>query len=351
MGPERATFLFFRLTENLPKHFPFNGKPGQNDMSEEFVRKKRGLKEYIYLFFTGVCMGAADIVPGVSGGTLAFIMGIYEELIDAIKSVNVKLFQLVFKCKIKECFAHVPWQFLLVLAAGLLITVKLLADVIHGVLESPSGRIRLFGFFFGLVVASIITLGLRVKWRAKEVVGFVLGVVVAWLIVGITPAETPQTPVFVFVCGMIAICAMILPGISGSFLLLIMGQYGYIIGAIKDFNLKIIIIFGAGAAIGLMVFSRILSWMLLRFHSIMVAVLIGFMGGSLRKIWPFKDLDNTVWETKPDGEMVALVEPNIMPDFASPDFMASAGLAVLGVVVIVGIELLNKKMSGEELAA
>ena len=314
-------------------------------MSEEFVRKKRGPKDFVYLFFTGVCMGAADIVPGVSGGTMAFIMGIYEELLDAIKSVNVKLAKLVFTFKIKECFAHVPWQFLLVLLAGLWVTVLALSSMLHGLLETTIGRMNLYGFFFGLVVASIVTLSLRVKWSIKEVIGFVVGAVVAWLIVGLVPAETPKTPAFTFLCGMIAIMAMILPGISGSFLLLIMGQYAYIIGAIKDFDIKIMVTFGAGAVIGLMGFSRILSWMLARFHNVMVAVLIGFMAGSLRKIWPFKDAANTVWETKSDGEMVALVEPNVVPNVGDEGVMLTLGLAALGVVVIVAIEAINKKMS------
>ena len=317
-------------------------------MSEEFVRKKRGLKDYIYLFFTGVCMGAADIVPGVSGGTMAFIMGIYEELLDAIKSVNVKLVQLALKFKIKECFAHVPWQFAIVLAAGIFITLIALSTVVDSALQDPTGKVYLYAFFFGLIIASIVTLSMRLKWRIKEIIGFVAGAVGAWMIVGLVPSEMPHTAPYIFFSGMIAIMAMILPGISGSFILLILGQYAFVIGAIKDLDIKVFLIFGAGAAIGLLGFARVLSFLLARFHNVMIAVLIGFMAGSLRKIWPFKDADNTEYIQDRHGELVPIVEPNMMPDFGSQQFMVAAGLAVAGVVVILVLETINNKMNGPD---
>lgn len=293
-------------------------------------------------------MGAADIVPGVSGGTMAFIMGIYEELLDAIKSINIKLLRRALKFQIKECLEHVPWQFAIVLASGIFITLIGLSRLVDGLLHDEAGKVFLYAFFFGLIIASIVTLSMRLKWGVKEVIGFVAGAVGAWMIVGLVPAEMPHTAPYIFFSGMIAIMAMILPGISGSFILLILGQYAFVISAIKDLDFKVFIIFGAGAAIGLLGFARVLSWLLMRFHGIMIAVLIGFMAGSLRKIWPFKDAENTEYIQDRHGELVPIVEPNMMPDLGDKAFIISVGLALLGVVVILGLEMINKRMSQSE---
>lgn len=317
-------------------------------MSEEFNFKKRNLKENLYLFFTGVCMGAADIVPGVSGGTMAFILGIYEELLDAIKSVNVRLLKLFLKFRIKDCFAHVPWKFMLVLGSGLLITLKLLAGVIHNVLGDSTGKMYLYAFFFGLVVTSIVILSRHVKWGLIAAIAFVAGTVGAWFIVGLVPAEMPHSTPVIFFSGMIAIMAMILPGISGSFILLILGQYAFVVEALKDLNIKVFVIFGAGAAIGLLGFARILSWLLNRYHAITLAALIGFMTGSLRKIWPFKDLENTEFIKDRHGEFVPIVEPNRWPEISGSECWISIALAVLGVVVILAMELIHKRMTTDK---
>lgn len=309
------------------------------------VRKKRDLKENVYLFFTGVCMGAADIVPGVSGGTMAFIMGIYEELLDAIKSFNLRLIQLALKFKIKDCFQHVPWQFLLVLGSGLLITLKLLANVVHGVLGDPTGKVFLYAFFFGLVVASIVTLSRHLKWSLSAIISFIIGTALAWVIVGLVPAEMPHTAPYLFFSGMIAIMAMILPGISGSFILLLLGQYAFVVGALKDLDLKVFVIFAAGSAVGLLGFSRVLSWLLKHYHALTIAGLIGFMMGSLRKIWPFKDIENTTFIEDRHGDLIPVVEPNCLPDFSSSQWWIALGLVILGIVLILVLEMVNQRMS------
>ncbi len=317
-------------------------------MNESTDRKTRSPKEYLYLVFTGICMGAADIVPGVSGGTMAFIMGIYEELLDAIKSFNIRLLRLALKFKIKECFSQVPWKFLLVLVGSLLITLKLLAGVVHGILSDPVGKAHLYAFFFGLVVASIITLSYQVKWSIQAIVSFIIGTVAAWYIVGLVPSEMPHTPVYIFLSAMVAIMAMILPGISGSFILLVLGQYAFVVGALKDLDLKVIAIFATGAAIGLLGFARFLSWLLKHYHVVTITGLIGFMAGSLRKIWPFKDAANTTFIEDRHGEMIPLVEPNRLPDFSSSEWWISLGLALLGVAIIFVIEAINSRMSKEK---
>ncbi len=307
-------------------------------------KNRRRAKDYLYLFFTGTCMGAADIVPGVSGGTMAFIMGIYEELLDAIKSFNLRLLRRALKFDVKGCLQHVPWQFLLVLGTGILITLKLLADVVHGVLEDPTGKIYLYAFFFGLVLASIAVLSRHIKWSTRAFIALGAGAITAWLIVGLVPAEMPHTAPYIFFSGMIAIMAMILPGISGSFILLILGQYAFVVGALKDLDFKVFAIFGAGAAIGLCGFARVLSWLLKRYHALTIAALIGFMIGSLRKIWPFKDAANTTYIEDRHGEMIPLSEPNHLPDFSSNEWWIALALAALGVVLILIIEAVNKRM-------
>jgi putative membrane protein len=317
-------------------------------MNKETIRQKRGLKEYAYLFFTGVCMGAADIVPGVSGGTMAFIMGIYEELLDAIKSINIRLLQLALKFKIKECFAHVPWKFGLVLGSGILITLKLLAGVIHNVMGDATGKMYLYAFFFGLVVTSIFTLSRHVKWNLAAAASLVAGTVCAWLVVGLVPSEMPHTAPFIFFSGMIAIMAMILPGISGSFILLILGQYAFVIESLKNIDLKVFVIFGAGAAIGLLGFARILSWLLNRFHALTIAALIGFMTGSLRKLWPFKDAEKTTYVQDHHGELIPIMEPNRLPDFSANEWWVSLALALVGMIVILAIEFIHRRMVGAQ---
>lgn len=317
-------------------------------MSEDRVRPVRGPKDYLYLAFTGICMGAADIVPGVSGGTMAFIMGIYEELLDAIKSFNIRLLRLALRLRIRECLSHVPWPFLLVLGSSLLITLKILAGVVHDILTDPVGKAFLYAFFFGLILASIITLSRHVKWNLASISSFLIGTVAAWFIVGLVPGEMPHTPVYIFFSAVIAIMAMILPGISGSFILLILGQYAFVVGALKDLDLKVIFIFSAGAAVGLLGFARFLSWLLKHYHLVTVAGLIGFMAGSLRKIWPFKDAEATTFVKDSHGDMIPIIEPNRLPDFSGSEWWISLGLALLGVVIIFAIEAINTRMSGKK---
>ncbi len=314
-------------------------------MSEVSNRPVRGPKDYLYLAFTGICMGAADIVPGVSGGTMAFIMGIYEELLDAIKSFNIRLLRLIINLRIRECLSHVPWPFLLVLGSSLLITLKVLAGVVHDILIDPVGKAFLYAFFFGLILASIITLSRHVKWRLSSIIAFLVGTVAAWYIVGLVPAEVPHTPIYLFFSGAIAIMAMILPGISGSFILLILGQYAYVVGALKELDWKVIFIFSAGCAVGLLGFARFLSWLLKRYHVVTIAGLIGFMAGSLRKIWPFKDTEATTFVKDRHGDLIPIAEPNRLPDFSGSEWWISLGLALLGVVIILIIEAINTRLS------
>lgn len=292
---------------------------------------ERKLKDYLMLSLKGMGMGAADVVPGVSGGTIAFIVGIYDELIDSIKSINGKSLKLFFTGKWKECWKAINGNFLFFLLAGIAISVFSLAKLITWLLVAHP--ILVWAFFFGLVLASTWFVGKDIKeWNWKTITGFILGCAVAFYITIATPAETSQNPFFIFVCGAIAICAMILPGISGSFILVLLGKYFFIMEAVKTFNVKIIIIFALGAILGITSFSRVLSFALKHFRNITLAVLTGFMLGSLNKVWPWKELvDNTHGIP---------IESNILPDQS----IVEAGLLmVVGFFLVFFLEKLSSK--------
>lgn len=248
---------------------------------------ERKLKDYALLMLKGMGMGAADVVPGVSGGTIAFIVGIYDELINTIKSINLQSFKLLFTFKFKEFWKAVNGNFLFSLFAGIAISVFSLAKLITYLLVAHP--ILVWAFFFGLVLASTWFVAKDIEgWNWKTVLSFIIGAVIAYYITVVTPAETPTNLLFIFLCGAIAICAMILPGISGSFILVLLGKYHYIMDAVKGLDLLILCVFGAGAFIGITSFSRVLSYVLKHFRNVTMAVLAGFMLGSLNKVWPWK---------------------------------------------------------------
>ncbi|MFI3304657.1 MAG: DUF368 domain-containing protein [Rikenellaceae bacterium] len=251
--------------------------------------KTRGVKEYIGLVLKGIGMGAADVVPGVSGGTIAFIVGIYEELINSIKSINITNLKLLFTLKFKEFFTAINAPFLIAVMVGIGVSVVSLARVITYMLEYHP--IIVWSLFFGLIISSVHSISREVKsWGWSTLLSFAVGTSLAAYITLATPANTPDSLPFIFLCGSVAICAMILPGISGSFILLLMGKYHFIMEAIKGFDLGVIAVFGAGAAIGIVLFSNILSYLFSKFHDITIALLAGFMLGSLGKVWPWKEI-------------------------------------------------------------
>ena len=258
---------------------------------------KRNLKDYGFLVLKGMGMGAADVVPGVSGGTIAFIVGIYEELIDSIKSINGTTLKQLFTGKIAAFWKGINANFLLSIVGGIGISIFSLAKIITYLLVYHP--ILVWSFFFGLVLASTWFVSKDIKqWNWKTILSFVVGGVIAFYITVATPAETPSNLLFIFLCGAIAICAMILPGISGSFILVLLGKYFYIMEAVKTFNVPVMLVFIAGAAIGITTFSRVLSFALRKFHDITIAVLAGFMLGSLNKVWPWKETIETYVDTQ-----------------------------------------------------
>lgn len=299
---------------------------------------ERKLKDYAVLMLKGMGMGAADVVPGVSGGTIAFIVGIYDELINSIKSINLESLKLFFSGKWATFWKKINGNFLFFLLAGIGISVFSLAKLITWLLVDQP--ILVWSFFFGLVLASTWFVSKDIKeWKSwKTWVAFVIGAVVAFYITVATPAETPSNLLFIFLCGAIAICAMILPGISGSFILVLLGKYFFIMDAVKTLDVVVIAVFGAGACIGIASFSRILSYALAHFRNITLAVLTGFMLGSLNKVWPWKEVVETFVDSH--GEVKPLIETNILPNAHVPEAVV---LMVVGFFLVYFLEKLSAK--------
>ncbi|MBK5202813.1 MAG: DUF368 domain-containing protein, partial [Prolixibacteraceae bacterium] len=258
---------------------------------------KRTLKEYLLITLKGIGMGAADVVPGVSGGTIAFITGIYKELIDSIKSINISAIKLLLKGKIKLFWKAINGTFLLSIITGIGISIFSLARLMTFLLENYP--VLIWSFFFGLIVASILYIAKEIKsWKAGTIISLMLGIITAYWITVISPAEANATNWFIFLSGSIAICAMILPGISGSFILVLLGMYKFILGAVSDLNISVLSLFIFGAFIGIVVFSNLLSWLLKKYYAVTMALLTGFMTGSLNKVWPWKEAINNIGSQK-----------------------------------------------------
>lgn len=294
----------------------------------ENTPQQRTLKDYLRLVLSGVFIGSADVVPGVSGGTMAFILGIYEELIDSIRAA-VPFLKNILTLRWREAFAVFPWRFLLAVGLGIGMAILSLANFIHWALEEHPSFI--YALFFGLILASIDAVRRRVKsWNFLNLGVAALAAIGAYLLIGLSPAQTPEDLWFIFLSGAIAICAMILPGISGAFILVLLGKYKYVIGALLALDIPVILVFMLGAAVGIIAFSNVLRWLLDHHHDLTVALLLGFMLGALRKIWPWK-----VYE--PISETFTR-ETNILPSGLTPDVLAAIGLMVLGVVLVFFVE-------------
>jgi len=300
---------------------------------------ERKLKDYATLVLKGMGMGAADVVPGVSGGTIAFIVGIYDELINSIKSINIKNLTLLFRGRIAEFWKGINGNFLISIILGVGISIFSLAKLITWLLTDHP--ILVWSFFFGLVLASTWFVSKDIKeWNWKTILSFIIGA--GYYITVATPAETPTNYLFIFLCGAIAICAMILPGISGSFILVLLGKYFYIMEAVKTFDIVILVIFAAGALIGITSFSRVLSYALKNFRNITLSVLTGFMLGSLNKVWPWKRV--VEFYTDSHGVAKPLIEENILPN----QYVAEAVVLMLvGFFMVYFLEKLSSKKQSE----
>jgi putative membrane protein len=315
---------------------------------------QRRLLDYLIIGFKGLAMGAADVVPGVSGGTIAFISGIYEELIESIDKVNLGVFKVWKKEGFKTAWNSINGSFLLALFSGIAISILSLAKFIKWLLHNQP--ILLWSFFFGLVLASILYIAKQIKgWSVKVVIAIVVTSILSYYITLAEPFASPDSPYYLLFCGFIAIIAMILPGVSGAFILLILGAYETAIDTInnlreglttgnmdmfKDALLKFVLL-GVGAVIGLKVFSKALNWMFKHQKNLTLAILTGFMIGSLNKIWPWKEILKT--RINSEGEEVTLLDKSILPNAYDGDNQLLIALVfiIIGFATILILERLG----------
>ena len=313
--------------------------------------------DYLIITLKGLAMGAADVVPGVSGGTIAFISGIYQELIDSINNVNLSVLKTLKKDGLRAAWQQVNGGFLLALLTGIFISVLTFSKIItHLLADHP---ILVWSFFFGLIIASIVLIWKETSnWKLVDILALVLGIVISYYITIARPVSSPDSYWYIFLSGFIAIIAMILPGISGAFILLLMGSYETVIGTINKFREGIVnfdmeilgeamvklSVFALGAIIGLKSFSKILHWMFEKHKNTTLALLIGFMAGSLNKVWPWKQVLET--RVNSHGEVVPFIENSILPQNfdGNPQVMTAVILAVIGFVVIFGMEKMASKL-------
>ncbi len=303
--------------------------------------KNRNFLQYFFITLKGVAMGAADVVPGVSGGTIAFISGIYEELITSINNINLSLFQTLKKEGFKLAWNKLNGNFLLALFTGIFISLFSLATAVNWLLENQP--ILLWSFFFGLVTASIFFVGKAIeKWNIATIAMLLLGTSIAYFITTLPPNENIDSLPYLFLSGAIAVCAMILPGISGAFILVLLGSYKTILEAVHEKDMKIVVTVALGAIFGLLSFARLLKWMFKNYKNATLAALTGFILGSLPKIWPWKK----VMETKTFGEKVIVInEKNISPFAFEGDnqLIFAITLAIIGFSLIFILEKVASK--------
>lgn len=321
----------------------------------------KNLSKYILTTVKGACMGAADVIPGVSGGTIAFIMGIYDDFVGSIARIDKEAMRMLFKGQFKALWQHVNGSFLLSIVIGILISVVALAGMMQRLLDEHP--IQTWAFFFGLIVASSIFILKGISgWRMREgallAAGTVLGVVVCTL----SPTQTPDDLWFIFLSGALAICAMILPGISGSFILLILGKYEYIMESISEItkgidvvdNLIIMGIFWTGAIVGILGFSKFLRWLLGKWHKETLIVLAGFIIGSLVKIWPWTNTEAIIKAQNPNIAQTFAEHslPSGIIDQYAGTIDAQVGsaiiFAIIGFLLVFGIENGSKMIANRK---
>ncbi|MBF0287540.1 MAG: DUF368 domain-containing protein [SAR324 cluster bacterium] len=295
-------------------------------------------KEYQMLFLKGFCMGSADIIPGVSGGTIAFITGIYSHWLAAIASINLVFIKRFVSFDWKGALAEVHVRFLCALLLGIGVAILSTARLMHYLItEQP---VLTWSLFFGLILASIFVVGKEIDdWKGSSLAFVGVGAVSAYVIVGLIPVTTPETWWFILFSGIIAICAMVLPGISGSFILLILGKYEFITGAIKNpfnvDNIMVMALFGGGCVVGIIGFSRILKFFLSHYRNATMGILTGFMIGAMRKVWPWKE----VLEAKVIRNKVhVLQEQNIFPAQFDSQVIFAIALMMVGFAFVMILE-------------
>jgi putative membrane protein len=310
------------------------------------------MKDYISLFLKGLGMGAANVIPGVSGGTIALITGIFERLINAIKSFNLKALKLLIKGDFKALIRHTDLYFLISVLTGIAISILSLAHVLDFLFKNYP--VYIWSFFFGLILASVYFVGRSInKWNVPVIISFIAGTVIAVSISVLSPASEDTSMLYLFICGIVAACSMILPGLSGSFVLILMGNYQLVmIDAVNSLNVKVLLPVVVGAGVGLLGFSYILSWVFQRFRNQTIAILTGFILGSLGILWPWK---NEIYKTNDLGELIVksggekVVEGYkwFIPSTFNHEVMLAIVFVLTGIIIIWMLEKLAAQKENE----
>lgn len=299
------------------------------------------IKKYPLTYLKGVAMGAADIVPGVSGGSIAFITGIYGELLGSINSFNAENLKLLLKFKFLDFYKAVNGSFLLSLLLGIMTSIFSMSSLITYLMSDHP--IPLWSFFCGLIlISAFLILKDITRWHLGVILALLAGTLIAYFITELPPTGTPDALWFTFVSGAIAICAMILPGISGSFILLIMGQYEPILEAVNNREILTLAVFALGCVVGILSFSRVVSWLLRKYHALTIGLLAGFMLGSVNELWPWKIV--TAYRTSSSGDEKPFLTENILPGTyleqtgLQPQILFAVASFVFGIFLVLGIE-------------
>lgn len=297
---------------------------------------------FIFLVLKGIAMGAANVIPGVSGGTMALITGIFERLIDAIKSFNLHAIKLLFSFNIKKFAKYTDLYFLIAVFGGIAVAIITLARLFDYLFTNYP--VYIWAYFFGLVLASVYFVGKTVSsWKTSVVITFIIGTTIAIIISVMNPATENSGILYLMLCGVVAICSMILPGLSGSFVLILMGNYQLVmIDAVNDRNLAILIPVGVGAVVGLLAFSHILSWVFKRYRDQTISLLTGFILGSLSVLWPWQKLiymnDAAGEIILKKGEPIVMKYERILPETFNSEVIYAILFAIAGIISIWAIE-------------
>jgi len=300
------------------------------------------MNENISNFIKGLAMGAANVVPGVSGGTVALVTGIYERLINALKSCDLNALKLLFARDFKGAWQHVDGAFLSAILGGVVVSIVSLAKVLEYLLDNF--EVLTMAFFFGLIAVSVISVGRTVKrWDASALIALVLGTVLAVSVAFLAPAGENANSGYLFLCGVIAICSMILPGLSGSFVLIIMGNYALVLGAVGRFDMAILLPMALGCGLGLLAFAHLLGWVYAKYHDQTVALMTGFIVGSLAIVWPWKHtLTDIVTREGKDDKVITTGFEWFTPVLNDGSTLMALALMVVGGLMIWGMEKVSK---------
>ncbi|MGF7139337.1 DUF368 domain-containing protein [Roseimarinus sediminis] len=305
------------------------------------------MNKYVSLFLKGMGMGAANVVPGVSGGTIALITGIFEKLIDSIKAVDLQAVKLLFTGKFSGFARKINLDFLVAVFLGVVVSILSIAKLFGFLLIHYP--VYIMAFFFGLILASIYFVAKTVtRWNLTVIISFAIGTVVAILLSILEPAQENSSMLYLFVCGIVATCSMILPGLSGSFVLILLGNYQLVmIDAVNQLDLKILLPVVVGAVAGLVFFANLLSWVFKKFRNPTISLLSGFILGSLGIIWPWKNeipATNSAGELiLKDGEPIITAYDWFVPERMNTEVIIAIGLILLGILIIWATELLASR--------